>query len=156
MVNNVTQQAKKVTNDVRDSAYKAWLAGLGTVSLVEDEGKNLVGDGKKMFSDLVARGRKFEDRSKQEVDKATKEAKKEARNVRGRVEKGVDEITEQVDKRVATTLHRMGIPTRNEIQDLSNRVEELTNRLEGQMKAMQAQATPKAVAPPATNRMSGW
>lgn len=143
MVNNVTEQTKKVSNDVRDGAYKAWLAGLGTVALVEDQSKNLVGDSKKLFTDLVERGRKFEDRSKKEVDKATKEAKKEARNVKGRVGKGVDEIAEQVDKRVATTLHRMGIPTRNEIQNLTDRVEELTARLEGQMKAMQAQAAEK-------------
>lgn len=141
MVNNVTEQAKKIQNEVRDGAYKAWLAGLGTVALVETEGKSLVDDGKKMFTDLVERGRKFEDRSKKEMDKATQEAKKEVRTVKGRVEQGVDELTEQVDKRIATTLHRMGIPTRNEIHNLTARVEELTARLEGQMTAMEKQAT---------------
>lgn len=126
-------QAKKLQTDIRETTHKAWLAGLGTMSWVEDESKTLFDDSKKFFNDLVDRGRDLENRGKKEVKKARQEAEKEVSSLRGRVEQNFDEITEQVDKRITTALHRMGIPTRNEIQTLTLRVEELTARLEGQV-----------------------
>jgi poly(hydroxyalkanoate) granule-associated protein len=131
MREQVNEQYKKLQHEVRENAHKAWLFGLGTYSWVEEEGKDLVQDGRKWFNELVERGRGMETRSKKEVDKVRKEAKKEVDTLRTRVEKSVDEIGEKVDKQVTEVLHRMGIPTRHEIQILTRRVEELTARLEG-------------------------
>lgn len=153
---NVTEQAKKLQNEVRDNAHKAWLAGLGTVSLVEDEGKTLFQDGRKVWDDLVRRGRDFENRGKKEMTKAGKEAKKEVEGVRGRVEKSWDEITELVDKRLSTTLHRLGIPTRNEIRTLTARVEELTARLEGQVKKAETKAAAQRLVIHVVTAEEGW
>lgn len=132
MRKEMTEQYKKLQDGVRENAHRAWLAGLGTVSWVEDESKDLVEDGKKFFDGLVDRGKEFESRGKKELDKARKEAEKEVQGVRGKVEKSFDELSGQVDKQVTTVLHRMGIPTRDEIQTLTRRVEELSRRLEGQ------------------------
>jgi poly(hydroxyalkanoate) granule-associated protein len=151
----MTEQAKKFQTEVRENAHKAWLAGLGTVSLVDDERRTLVEDGRKLFDDLVKRGRQMETRGKKEVDKATKEAKKEVEGVRGRVEKRFDQLTGEVDKRVVTTLHRLGIPTREEIRTLTARVEELTARLEGQMKKLEKAAVQRVVYHVATHE-DGW
>jgi poly(hydroxyalkanoate) granule-associated protein len=129
----MNEQVKKLQHEVRDNAHKAWLFGLGTYSWIEEEGKDLMGDGKKWFDELVERGRTMETRSKKEVDKVRKEAKKEVDTLRTRVEKSVEGIGDQVDKRVTEVLHKMGIPTRNEIQTLTRRVEELTARLEGKV-----------------------
>jgi len=153
---NVTEQAKKLQHDVRDNAHKAWLAGLGTVSLVEDESKTLFEDGRKMFDDLIRRGREFESRGKKEMNKATKEAKKEVEGVRGRVEKSWDDLSEQVDKRLGTTLHRLGIPTRKEIRTLTARVEELTARLEGQIQKAEKKAAVKRVVVHVVTADEGW
>lgn len=131
MRKEMTEQAKKLQEGVRENAHRAWLAGLGTVSWVEEESKDLVEDGKKFFDTLVDRGKEFETRGKKELRKARKEAEKEVEGVRGRLEKGFDEVTGRVDKQMTTVLHRMGIPTRDEIQTLTRRVEELSRRLEG-------------------------
>lgn len=133
MREQMTERYKKLQHDVRENAHRAWLASLGTVSWVEDESKTLVKDGRKLFNDLVDRGRGLEKRGKKEVEKVRKDAEKEVQSVRGRVEGRFDELTDEVDKRVTTTLHKLGIPTRGEIQTLTQRVEELTRRLEGEM-----------------------
>jgi poly(hydroxyalkanoate) granule-associated protein len=143
MREQVNDQYKKLQHDVRENAHKAWLFGLGTYSWIEEESKDLVDDGKKWFNDLVERGRSLESRNKKEVDKVRKEAKKEIDTLRTRVEKSVEELGGQVDKRVTEVLHKMGIPTRNEIQTLTRRVEELTARLEG--KAVEKKAATRKV-----------
>ncbi len=156
MRTTMTEQAKKFQHEVRENAHRAWLAGLGTVSLVEDEGRTLVEDGRKLFDDLVKRGRKMETRGKQEMDKAGREAKKEVEGVRGRVEKGVEQLTGEVDKRLTTTLHRLGIPTRNEIRTLTARVEELTARLEGELRKQEAKAAAPRVVYHVATADEGW
>ncbi len=115
---DVNEQVKKLEGNVRTSAHNVWLASLGAVSLAEEEGRDLL-------ENLIARGRTFEGRGRKEVDKAVREMDK----ARGRVTKGVEDLAELVDRRVAAVLHRMGIPTRDEIQTLTRRVEELTHRV---------------------------
>lgn len=131
MRKEMTEQYKKLQEGVRENAHRAWLAGLGTVSWVEEESKDLLEDGKKLFDGLIDRGKEFETRGKKEIRKARQEAEKEVQGVRGRVEKGFDEFSGRMDKQMTTVLHRMGIPTRDEIQTLTRRVEELSRRLEG-------------------------
>ena len=133
---NVSEQAKRFEEGVRTSAQRAWLAGLGAVALVEEEGKGLLDSSKTFFEDLIKRGEKLEARSKKEMEKA----KQEAGRVRGRVEKNLDQVTGEIDRRVTGALHRIGVPTRTEIQALTRRVEELTARAAGRAAAAAAPA----------------
>jgi poly(hydroxyalkanoate) granule-associated protein len=103
---------------VRGSAHTAWLAGLGAVALAGDQGRGL-------FDQLVERGKKLEARGKQEVGRA----KGEAGRTRKLVTQKVDELGETVDRRVADAMHRLGIPTREEVATLTRRIEEMTARV---------------------------
>lgn len=115
---DVKQQVKKVQEGVLGSAHSVWLAGLGAFALAEEGGREL-------FDQLVDRGKKVEARGKKQVDRA----KGEVQRTRERVAERVDELGEGLDRRVAEAMHRMGIPTRDEIGALTRRIEELTARV---------------------------
>lgn len=130
---DVRQQVKKVQDGVVGSAHTAWLASLGAVALAGDQGRGL-------FDQLVDRGKKVEARGKQEVGRARGEAER----ARERVSQRVDELGETVDRRVADAMHRLGIPTREEIAALNRRIEEMTARVA----ELPATASPTVTAAP--------
>lgn len=111
---------KKIQDEVKDSAHRIWLAGLGALAAAEEEGS-------KLFSRLVERGKGFEADGKEQFAKAKKKA-----------EKVYEDVTETVDDKVTAALHRLGVPTREEIKRLTKKVEELTAKVE--------QLKPKAAA----------
>jgi poly(hydroxyalkanoate) granule-associated protein len=131
---DVKQQVKKVQEGVVGSAHTVWLAGLGAVALAEEESRGF-------FDQLVDRGKKVEARGKKEVGRA----KGEVERTRERVGRQVDALGEGLDRRVAEVMHRMGIPTRDEIKALTRRIEELTSRV-GEV------APAKPAAPPAARK----
>ena len=135
--------------DVKVSAQKIWLAGLGALAVAEEEGS-------KLFKNLVREGEKYGDAGRETVnrgytgarrglDEATGKAKKAAEETWSKVEGGLDE-------RLAKTLHRIGVPTRDEIAALSRRVEELTGALERMRQKETAKATPAPGAAAARSR----
>ncbi|MDY7092986.1 MAG: phasin family protein [Acidobacteriota bacterium] len=124
----------KLQTEVLESARKVWLAGLGAVSTVE-EGTT------KLFDQLVEQGREASTRGKKEADKvrarvegefdkARSRVEGEYTKARSRVQDTLDEAGGRFDQQVANALHRLGIPTRSEIQTLTQRVEELTKQVE--------------------------
>jgi poly(hydroxyalkanoate) granule-associated protein len=121
---------KNWQGDVRESAHKIWLAGLGALATAEQEGS-------KLFKTLVEQGERYEAEGKQKL----KEAKKDAEAASSRAKKVAEETAERArraaegaweqlggafDDKLAKTLHRIGVPTREEINALSRRIEELT------------------------------
>ncbi len=119
----VTTQYKKFQGEVLDSAHKIWLAGLGTVKTVGNEGTDL-------FNRLVERGQDVETRGKKELVSMRKELKKAADKASSQVETRVDDLSELIDRQVTNALHRIGVPTRNEIKTLTHRVEELSHKVD--------------------------
>lgn len=125
---------KNWQGDVRESAHKIWLAGLGALAVAEEEGS-------KLFKTLVEQGERFEAEGKQKL----KEAKKDAEQASGRAKKVAEETADRArraaegaweqiggafDDKLAKALHRIGVPTREEINALSRRIEELTRAVE--------------------------
>ena len=123
-------QEKKIQDEVKDSAHRIWLAGLGALAAAEEEGS-------KLFSRLVERGKGFEADGKEQFAKAKKKA-----------EKAYEDVSETVDEKVTAALHRMGVPTRDEIKRLTKKVEELTAKVE----QLKPKATPAATAEKAAAR----
>jgi poly(hydroxyalkanoate) granule-associated protein len=119
----VTTQYKKFQGDVLDSAHKIWLAGLGTVKTVGDESTDL-------FNRLVERGKDVETRGKKELASMRKELKKAADKASSKVETRVDDLGDRVDRQVTNALHRIGVPSRDEIKTLTHRVEELSHKVD--------------------------
>lgn len=103
---------------VRESAHEIWLAGLGALSLVEDESGRL-------FKALVKRGKSYEATTETRLDDL-----KAKLDVRKAANTAMDKIGDTLDDGVTDVLHRLGIPTKKEIDGLSKRVERLTKTLE--------------------------
>ena len=130
------KKAKKVQAELADSAHKIWLAGLGAFAMAEEEGG-------KLFKSLVERGETLEVRGKEQVDRA----KGTVAGVKTVAESYWETFERTLDDQVTTVIHRLGVPTKGEIEDLTRRVEDLTASID-KMRATPAAkpAAPKAAA----------
>lgn len=118
-------------------AYQLWLAGLGALSIAGDESGRI-------FKMLVKRGRTFERAARGRLDDV-----RDRLDVRQAAEDAVDRLQEGWDEGMTGVLHRLGLPTKREIEGLTKRVERLTRALEEKpvrprprRKAIKREATP--------------
>jgi poly(hydroxyalkanoate) granule-associated protein len=110
---------KNVQEEIKDSVHRIWLAGLGALSAAEEEGG-------KIFSRLVERGRDVESKGKVEVDKVKSEVDK----MKTKAESAFETWGDKFDEKLTATLNRLGVPTRDEIRNLTHKVEELNAKIE--------------------------
>lgn len=123
----MTKKPKKVQKELVDSASKIWLAGLGALSVAEEEGS-------KLFNNLVKKGEGFEKRSKKQISKVQNKVQNavedKVETVVGKADSAFDKIGRSFDSRVADTLNKLGVPSRMEIQKLTKRIEQLTAKVD--------------------------
>jgi poly(hydroxyalkanoate) granule-associated protein len=132
-------QERTLQDDVKDTAHRIWLAGLGALAAAEEEGS-------KLFSRLVDRGRDVESRGKVEVDKVVDKANKVVDKAKIKASGTWDDLGSKVDETITAALHRLGVPTRDEIRNLTQRVEELNAKVE-LLRPRVTPATSAATAP---------
>ena len=118
-----TTTDKNVQDDLRDSAHRIWLAGLGALAAAGEEGA-------RAFSRLVDRGRDLENKGKDEVKATTDKAREQFDRAKDRAEGTFESWNDKFDEMLTRSLHRLGVPTRDEIHTLTRRVEELTAKIE--------------------------
>jgi poly(hydroxyalkanoate) granule-associated protein len=114
-----TGTEKNVHEEIKESVHRIWLAGLGALSAAEEEGG-------KIFSRLVERGRDVESKGKVEVDKM----KADAERFKAKAESAFETWGDKFDEKLTATLRRLGVPTREEIRNLTQKVEELNAKIE--------------------------
>jgi poly(hydroxyalkanoate) granule-associated protein len=129
------QDKNNVQEDIKDSVHRIWLAGLGALAAA-------VEDGSKLFSRLVDRGRDVESRGKVEVDKVVDKASEVVDKAKAKAGSTWDDLGSKVDETITSALHRLGVPTREEIHNLTKRVEELNAKVE----LLRPRVTPAASA----------
>ena len=100
---------------LKESAHDIWLAGLGAFALAGEEGGRL-------FKQLVKRGEGMEKVNKVRIQKLTQRAG----SFRGEARHAVTRIATPIEAGMNSAMHRLGVPTRKEIANLTKRVEELT------------------------------
>lgn len=119
--------ARKATNGrkaaVKETAQEIYLAGLGAVAVAGEEGSRL-------FVDLVRKGRALEKTGRARVEVAVDQAMARARGIRADARGAVAKVTSPLDEGMTSAMHKLGVPTRREIQSLTRRVEELTRVVE--------------------------
>lgn len=129
---------KKLPEDVTGRAREIWLAGLGALQRLEEEGD-------KVFETLVDRGKQFEDRRRDQIEDATDTLRDQQQKIAEDVTERLDDATESVEKAVSDTLNstlgQIGVPTRDEVRGLSRRVGELSKKLDALSEMLQAQQT---------------
>ena len=146
--------AEKVAGPVADSARDIWLAGLGAFNLAQQERGRIIEQGARLFDKLVAEGSKLEKKTRQDVVEVVDE-------FRGEVETRVEGIRQQADAvrkqasdnwdklerifedRVARALTRMGIPSRDDVNDLADKVQKLARQV-AELDGKTASAKPRA------------
>jgi poly(hydroxyalkanoate) granule-associated protein len=102
--------------EMADRGRDIWLAGLGAVATVEEEGSTL-------FSSLVERGRKMETAGRAQIGTVRKQ-------IVGRQREVVDAVEENVYEPLIGAMRRFGVPTRTEVRELSSRVDLLTRKVD--------------------------
>lgn len=118
MTNVALKNETPVAANIRESANQIWLAGLGAFAKTQKEGE-------KLFKTLVKEGEKVEKRAKETATERVEEAKGRVVEFRGKANEQLDRLEELFQERVAQVLHRLGVPTQADIQELTQRVEEL-------------------------------
>ena len=100
---------------VLDAAQRIWLAGLGAMVLAQDEGNKVVKGTGDLVSTLVEKGLQIE-----------KAGMKQVQDVTGVAGEAWSRVQVVIDAQVSQALHRLGVPTRQEIADLTKRIDKLT------------------------------
>ena len=123
----MNETTKNLQDELKESAHRIWLAGLGALAAAGEEGT-------KVFDRLVDRGREYETRGRDEARKQYEGARSTADELWGT-------WSGKLDEAVTNALHRMGVPSRDEIRNLTQRVEELNAKVE-MLKPRVTPATP--------------
>lgn len=118
---------KDVQHELKESANKIWLAGLGALAAAEEEGS-------KLFKNLVAKGEEWEGKGRKAFTSATDDVKDVVEDAKDRASNTWGNLEGKLDDAVSAALQRFGVPSRDEIANLTKRVEELTALVE-QLKA---------------------
>ncbi len=126
----------KVPKDLIDSVRKVWLAGLGALAVAEEEGS-------KIFKTLVEKGEELEKKTSDSLSKVKETFESVAEKTVGSAKETVEKVTGSFDEKVAEVLHKLGVPTREEIATLTKRVEELTKAVD----KLRKEATAKKETP---------
>ena len=137
-----------LTDDVAELGRNLWMAGLGAVAAVEEEGTKLYetvadtsskrlaelqDEAAKIFDDLVKRGETTERRGREQITKRVEEVKDEVeatrKDIAARPKEFADKSEQAVAASVAKTLERLDVPTRAEVRTLTKTVERLTEQV---------------------------
>ena len=100
---------------LKDSAHNIWLAGLGAYSVAGEEGTRL-------FKQLVDKGSELDAANKERINHLAQSV----RGLKGDAKDALTMVTTPIEAGLATAMHRLGVPSREEIVNLTQRVEELT------------------------------
>jgi len=129
---------KTLPDDVTGRAREIWLAGLGALQRLEDEGD-------KVFETLVERGKQYEDKRRDQIEDATETLRYRQQEFAEDVTERLDDATKSVEQAVSealsSTLGQIGVPTRDEVRGLSRRVGQLSKKLDALSEMLEAQQT---------------
>ena len=135
----VSKSETTVLADVKGYARKIYLAGLGAYAKAGKEGAG-------NLEDLVKAGESVEKQGKQLVDEQVEAAnsqidsvkdnvKDRVAEVKGKVEGQFEKVEKAFDRRVASGLNRLGIPSKQDVDALSAKLDVLNAMLERAAKA---------------------
>ncbi len=130
------------------SSHQIWLAGLGAMAQAQAQGN-------KAFETLVSDGLSFQRKSQEEAQQRFQEATERfasmAQGLGQQAGGRIDKLEHVFEDRVARALHRLGMPTLQDIVDLQARVADLEAQLASTAptSAKAAAKTAKAAKSPA-------
>ena len=145
---DTTVRVTDLPGELTEQGRNVWLAGLGALATVSDEGA-------KLFDSLVQRGSQAEKESAEQFEEATSELTKRQREAVELARERSAEASGTISKALADALERFGVPTRQEVTRLSDKVDTLARKVDRLTEALDddaaatvsGEATAYAVAP---------
>ena len=119
--------------ELADRGRDVWLAGLGALATVEEEGS-------KLFARLVERGKEYENLSAKQVKALSERVSEQQKKVKERAEETSTAAQSAVADTVDKALERFGVPTRSEVNDLSKKVDRLSKQIDKLSKNLENEA----------------
>jgi len=119
---NTPRQPESLQDELTERGREVWLAGLGALATVEEEGT-------KLFNRLIDRGQKFEDERRSELEEATETVRKQSDEALTQLEEASEETQSVVAESVNAALERFGVPTQKEVDALADKVEHLSEQV---------------------------
>jgi poly(hydroxyalkanoate) granule-associated protein len=111
--------AMEVASGLARRARNMWLAGLGALSVAEEAGTQV-------FNALVEEGKSWE----QERRKQTEQTAKQVQTLTEEGADAIEAVEERVRDEVNDVLHRMGVPRRDDIDELRDQVNALAEKMD--------------------------
>ncbi|MGH8028876.1 MAG: phasin family protein [Arenimonas sp.] len=119
-------RAEQMSRSLRESAQQIWMAGVGAFTRAQ-------GEGSKLFEALVKEGMNIEQHTRKlaggRVDAVRDAVEDRVGTVRERASDTWDRLEKVFEERVQRALNRLGVPSREDLTDLTGRVETLTGEL---------------------------
>ena len=119
MLKEKSTSSPPLSADIIGSIRKIWLAGLGAFAMAE-------AGGSKLFATLVEEGEKVEAHTRQVTKEKVETVKSRLENtveeIKDRATDTFDGVEQLFEDRMARVLLRLGVPTSEDIQELSERV----------------------------------
>lgn len=109
--------------ELADRGRDVWLAGLGALATVEEEGS-------KLFARLVERGKEYENLSAKQVKELTERVSEQQKKAIEQAEETTTAAQSAVANTMDKALERFGVPTRSEVTDLSEKVDLLSKQID--------------------------
>lgn len=111
--------AMEVASGLARTAHEMWLAGLGALSVAEEAGTQV-------FEALVEEGKSWE----QERRKKTERTAEQVQQLTEDGTKAVEAIEQRVRDEVNDALKQIGVPHRDDVQELRDQVDALSEKMD--------------------------
>jgi len=119
----------QLAKTIMESANQIWLAGLGAFGKAQEEGT-------KMFEALVKEGEHLQKRARKAADERIE-------TISARTTEGWEKLEQVFEDRVARALGMLSVPTKHDLDTLSERLNKLTEAVD-RLAALTEGASPKA------------
>ena len=124
-------------------SHEVWLAGLGALAQAQAQGTKAF---ETLVSDGLAFQRKSQEQAQQRLQEATARLTDLAQDFGQQASVRVDKLEHLFEERVAKALHRLGMPTLQDLQVLQARIHALEEQLARSNAKTTAKTAPKAPA----------
>lgn len=115
--------SETLQDELTEQGHKVWLAGLGALATVEEEGT-------KLFNHLVDRGQEFEEERRSRLKEATEKVREQSDEALAQLEEAGEETQSALSESVNSALEQFGVPSREEVENLEDRVDRLSRQVE--------------------------
>jgi len=124
---DVQENEETIVTRVFGVAHKTFLAGLGAASMAQDELKKGFEGGNEFAGKLVERGEEISNERREQVTSEAEKRQEQAKDLGQNVTGTVGETYNQYS---TAALHRMNIPSSDDIQDLSKQIAALNRKVD--------------------------